>query len=311
MDKSYLLLDIGGSFVKYAVSDAEHHFAANGSLPTPATLEGLLQAIGSIYASCGCVPDGVSVSLPGIIDCGRGLCITGGSLAYNIEQPLAELISRCCGGVPVAIENDAKCAALAEIWRGNLQGHKTAIVIVFGTGVGGSIITNGEVLGGARFAAGELSFICTEPEQFGNAAVHMGESCSTKGLVAQMEEAMGCPPGTLNGEDVFYEVESGESKAAVAFEQFCNRVAIQLFNLSMALAPTRICVGGGISRNPLLVVSLRTAMDALYARLPDSFLPQQLTRPEILPCRFYNDSNLIGALRHFLVAKTQDFVVSI
>ncbi len=61
--------------------------------------------------------------------------------------------------IPVAVINDGKASALAENWLGSLKDMKNCAAITLGTGVEGGIIVNGQLLNGAHFQAGELSFL--------------------------------------------------------------------------------------------------------------------------------------------------------
>ena len=63
--------------------------------------------------------------------------------------------------VKVAVENDGKCGALAEAWKGALAGVKDGAVLVLGSGIGGGVIVNGKVHRGYNFTAGEFSFLLT------------------------------------------------------------------------------------------------------------------------------------------------------
>lgn len=109
--------------------------------------------------------------MPGTIDHQSGFIYQGGALQYNNGTEFAkELYEKL--GVPVTIENDARCAALAEIWQGKLQGVENGLVLVIGTGLGGAIVKNGVIYRGTHLYAGELSLLFTKNrEQYGDKAV--------------------------------------------------------------------------------------------------------------------------------------------
>ena len=83
--------------------------------------------------------EGIAVSMPGMLDSRKGYCVTGGMLAYFSEVPVVQLLEQRYK-LPVTIENDGKCAALAEKWKGSLKDCRNGAVVVLGTGVGGGII---------------------------------------------------------------------------------------------------------------------------------------------------------------------------
>lgn len=78
---------------------------------------------------------------------------TGGSLFCISNVNIVEILEQRVG-IPVTVENDAKCAALAEIWQGSLKECQNAVVVVCGTAVGGAVICNREIVSGKNFMAG-------------------------------------------------------------------------------------------------------------------------------------------------------------
>ena len=144
--ENYLVIDGGGTFTKYALMDENAAILEKNKVPTPGykdhkkedyyrMLDGIAEQYRDRIA-------GIAMSLPGMLDSERGYCVTAGYLAYLSESPVAEeLESRY--GFPVSIENDGKCAALAEFWQGSLKGCRNGAVVVLGSGVGGGLILNG------------------------------------------------------------------------------------------------------------------------------------------------------------------------
>ena len=161
--KQYLLIDIGGTFIKYSLTDAHAQKVSGGKVPTPLTgMDDLLAAIEGFAAPWKGQFEGCAVSMPGRIDTKRGIAHTGGILSgFMWEQPFAALLEQQLG-VPVTIANDGKCAAAAEAWTGSLAGVDNGLVLVLGTGIGGGIILNGKVYMGSHSAAGEVSNLVTE-----------------------------------------------------------------------------------------------------------------------------------------------------
>ena len=74
--------------------------------------------------------------------------------ATNINKNRGQLVRERCG-CRVTLENDGKAAAIAELRAGALQGCCNAAVFIIGTGVGGGIIANGQLVRGVHFTAGE------------------------------------------------------------------------------------------------------------------------------------------------------------
>lgn len=156
--QQYLVLDIGGTFVKYAVMTRDGQFVCQGKVPAVcdgqeamlASLEQVREAVeGNDY-------EGVAISMPGRIDTARGIAHTGGAFGWVHDYPAAERYGAVFGK-PATIANDGKCAAYAESWLGALSDVDSGAAIVLGTGIGGGIVLNGKVWMGAKGGAGELS----------------------------------------------------------------------------------------------------------------------------------------------------------
>ena len=158
--RKILTIDVGGTFIKYALVTGIRSFKIGGKnkIPTPKKDHAtFMETLTEIFNACS-EAEGIAVAMPGLIDTERGVCISSGALNFSNGHCIAEELQNMCG-VPVTIENDANCAALAEIRSGSLAGVKDAIVLVFGTAVGGAIIRNKELYRGAHFCAGEVSFM--------------------------------------------------------------------------------------------------------------------------------------------------------
>ena len=114
-----LAFDVGGSSVKYAVVQEDGTVEDKGSFKTPSDLEGFYEGLRQTKAKLekGHAFSGAAFSMPGAVDDARG--VIGGSSAipyihdFDIKSALADVL-----GLPVAMENDANCAALGETWIG-------------------------------------------------------------------------------------------------------------------------------------------------------------------------------------------------
>ena len=105
--KKYLVLDVGGSAIKYAVMDAEKNIYERGKVPTPLDcLDSFVNSVQSLYNTYSDV-SGIAMSMPGRIDPNKGYCYTGGALAYNHDINMAGLLSERWG-VRGTIGNDGR-----------------------------------------------------------------------------------------------------------------------------------------------------------------------------------------------------------
>lgn len=287
------VLDIGGSSIKYGQMDESLEVQNRGKVKTPLEgMEELFAALDEVWENVGSGMDGLTISMPGVIDSVRGYALSGGALTYLNEREFAkELKDRY--QVPVWIGNDAKCAGVAEVGYGALKGVDTGIAIILGTGIGGCLILNGEVYFGKHFSAGEVSFLHTDYHRPYGGEEWWAAINGSKGLLAFVQRCRGSSE-SFSGEEIFAMAKDGNEAVLEAISQFSEAVAVQLFNMQCICDAEKVAIGGGISAQPLLLEKINQKFDELY----DEF-PYPIYRPEIVPCRFRNDANLIGAYYQF------------
>ena len=291
---SILAIDIGGTFIKYALMGKDAVILSRGKIPTPK--EGrkeLVETIGRLYDD---LPDveGIAVSMPGIIDSENGYCVMGGALEYNDDFFFRQVLHERCP-VRIVIENDAKCAAMAEAGMGALKDVSDGLVLIFGTMIGGGIIHDHKLLRGRHFSAGEVSYIIPHAERKVSYENVWGNCSGTPRLCRLYAQKKGLDPSEVDGLRVFQGVKAGEKEAVESLDLFTRTIAVQIFNLQTVLDPERIAIGGGISEQPALVEYIERHLDRLY-----SDCPYRIPRAEIVTCRFRNDANLYGALQSYL-----------
>lgn len=286
---SILALDAGGTFIKWASADG-YQLTEKGKVPTPREcLDDFIACIEELFHAG--EYEGIAVSLPGTVNPETGLVVQGGALQYNNNVNLAELLESRCN-VPVSIENDARCAALAEAENGALKEEEFGLVIVVGTGIGSALVHKGEILRGCHNYAGELSMaLCAGAKEISFSTL-FGVQCGMEGFTRTFREELADP--SLTGEDFMAMVSCGHEKATELFESYCKNFAGVLFTLQFAWDPGKIVIGGGISADPLFVQGIRKQYEQLFAQFPFS-----VRCAEITASRQGNDANLLGALVNY------------
>ena len=300
-----MVFDVGGTEIKYSVMDDSMNYYESGSVPTPSdSQEHFLETMAEIYRPHRDEVDGIALSLPGFIDAEHGVVKGGGapSIIYNIGTPVGPRLAEKCG-CKVWIENDGKAAAIAELQRGVLKGCCNAAVFIIGTGVGGGIIANGQLVRGVHFTAGEYSFVNTNAEAWDAPDQNMACQCSTSNLLKWYRARKALPEDApLDGRSFFAAANAGEPEALEVLRRFCHAVAVQIYNLTVLLDVEKVAIGGGISKQPLLLETLRRVYDGLFASRGDSPYMKGLPRCQIVPCAFSSEANQVGALYAYLQA---------
>lgn len=288
--RTYLTLDVGGSAIKYALIQEDLKIIEKSSVLTPMdTLENFVETIGQIYDEYASQISGMAISMPGIIDPEAGYSYTGGALRYIEKLETVKILRQRCP-IRITIGNDAKCAANAEIGFGNLQDIQDGAVVILGTGIGGCLIKDHQVHTGRHFSAGEFSFIKTNAKD----PVSWDWAWSTRngiqGLLERVQEQLETDK-KYTGIEIFEMANQGDEKVIAGINQFALETALQIFNVHIIFDCEKVAIGGGISAQPLLIELIQKNLDTIFDNL--GF---EVARPEIVPCRFRNDANLIGAL---------------
>lgn len=297
----YLVFDWGGTELKYALMNEQSEILEKDKVPSPsreASKEEFLSVIDSIVDLYRERISGIAISSPGIIDPVQGIIHVVAVFPYLNECNIkCEFEDRY--RVPVSIENDGKSAALSELWKGNLSGCMDGAVMLIGTGIGGGIIIDGKLHRGKDFAAGEFSMVCTDighPDRKESYWADLGY----RGLFRRLSAISGEDVSEMNGFGFFERVEKKDSAACAALKEYTDAMALTLFSLNMLLNLECICIGGGISKQPVLMESLQRSIDEMPSCNPDMKNGLKLPMPVVKTCAFYNDANLIGALYHHL-----------
>ena len=136
---------------------------------TPDTLDAIIDtitdAVGTLRANAAnaneAVIDALGVGAAGMVD-RDGVIHYSPNVPAFIGAPVKARLEAALG-FPVAVDNDANVAALAEVVHGAARGHSDALVITLGTGVGGGIVSRGKVLRGAHGFGGEVGHFQIDP----------------------------------------------------------------------------------------------------------------------------------------------------
>jgi len=293
--RKILTIDVGGTFIKFAVMSGADAFeiTAQGKVPTPKKnhaefMDGLAEIFNAHNGA-----EGIALSMPGLIDTEAGVCISSGALNFCNGHNIAEELRQMCG-VPVTVENDANCAAIAEIQSGALADVNNAFVLVFGTAVGGAFVCNRKVYRGAHHCAGEVSYTLKSSTSIMAEENFYATEISASALQKMCAKVLELPPDDVTGEMVFGLINENDA-ILQTFHRFAHAVAVKIFNLQMLFDPERFALGGGISAQQVFIDAVRDKLDELCDNAPD-YLPP----PKVVACKYHNDANLFGALYRYL-----------
>ena len=158
--KEYLAFDVGGTSVKYALCNEEGEVSSASKFKTPDTLDQMYLEMEKVVHNYPNV-EGIALSMPGAVDSDGGIIYGSSAINYihgpNIKEDLQNRFHK-----PVELENDANCAALAEVWKGVAKEESDCCFIVSGTGIGGAVIKDKHVHHGNALHGGEFGYTTKE-----------------------------------------------------------------------------------------------------------------------------------------------------
>lgn len=200
---------------------------------------------------------GVGIGVPGPVDAEGTIYKTanlGWDTVFNIPEAFREYLD-----LPVMAGNDANVAALGEMWQGGGKGYKDLVVVTLGTGVGGGIICNGQMVTGAKGAGGEIGHIHVEDNETEECGCHnigcLEQYSSATGIVrlakkrlAQDETPSVLRDRELSAKAVFDAVKFGDALAIEVAERFGEYLGKGLAAVAGVVNPRAFVIGGGVSK---------------------------------------------------------------
>jgi glucokinase len=204
--------------------------------------------------------------------------------------------------VPVFIANDARCATLGEYVFGAGRGTKNFALLTLGTGIGGGIVAEGELLLGHQMGAGEFGHHTIRPESgfvCGCGRIGCFEAqCSGTGLIRHaLALAPSFPRSTLldvprekmGSKSIRKAAQAGDGHALAAWNNWIDDLALGLTNVISFVNPELIAMGGGVSSaGDFMLDAVRTLVDARTTTVPKG-------TTKIIRAVLGNDAGAVGA----------------
>jgi glucokinase len=246
---------------------------------------------------------GIGIGIAGAIDMKRGRMINSPNIPDLNGFGIREFIQKRMSS-PIAIENDANAFALGEGWVGAAKGSKDYCGITLGTGVGGGIVINGEILHGSGGMASEVGHMVIDPE--GPLCGCGGKGCleiyaSATGIRRMALEAIEKGKGgeilkraggkveEITSEKVFEAAQSGDKAAQKIFNEMGRFLGLGLVNLIHLFDPEKIVIGGKASR--AWDSFIKTTMEVVTERAMEG----SREKVKIVQAKCGDDAGILGA----------------
>ncbi len=278
--KDILVIDIGGSSIKYTSFNQQGVISQINTFAVPETFNQLKNKIVNLFFEGNY--EGISIASPGSIDSktGKGYGLSaidyipcGGNLKKELEKEL---------NISVTIENDANCAGLSEVYYS--ENTNSLAYIVLGSGVGGCLINDGKIITGSSFFGGEFGYI---PYKDSTISGYGGMI----GLSNQVSES----GQLISGKDIFENYERGVSKYVHAVTEYYLSLAFLISVLKYTTNPEKIIFSGAITNREEFLEELQIAVN----KFSDEKEEIDLRDVKLEIGRFSSNANLYGAFAHY------------
>ena len=311
-DKKIIGIDLGGTSVKFAVVSTEGSLLNQWSIPTDISDHGshiTPSIIGSVlsfmnehgYTSKDFI--GIGMGSPGTVDRHAGTVIGAYNLNWDQLQPVREQIETATG-IPFFIDNDANVAALGEQWIGAGHNEPNVVFVTLGTGVGGGVIMNNQLLHGAKGAAGEIGHMTVDRKGYACTCGKLGcleTVASATGVVRVARDRADTYPDSSPLKDqikagdlvdtkrIMDAAKEGDAFAVSVVDEVSDYLGLACGNIANLLNPSTIVIGGGVSKAGEFLADKIRERFKLYA------FPTIREDTHIRIAELGNDAGVIGA----------------
>ncbi|CAI3697917.1 ROK family protein [Clostridium neonatale] len=299
MEKFNLGIDIGGTFIKYALMDKQYRIKDKWKIETIKydTADEFYDYICSNIKLIDEI-DVIGISAPGLIDKDsnvKSYAAPNVAIMYgtNINDEIKKRTHKKVSSI-----NDAKSAGLCEFEIGNAKGSKSSAFLIIGTGTGGCICDENGVVYGKDAFAGEFHNMPFVNDAIGGLA-KMGDYASMTGLINIYNSKVDMGDQVQYGYEVCKKYLDGNKTAELSVDEWIINIVAQLIVITVFYNPEVICIGGGISEEDWFINKVKEQ----YKKTCIEYLEADFITTKIDRCKYNNDANILGAIINASIKK--------
>jgi fructokinase len=289
-------VDFGGTKIEAAALNAEGAFLARIRAPNPGSYDAALRTVQELVQQAEAMAGArgtVGIGTPGSISPRTRLMRNANSVWLNGRDLYADLSAALKR--PVRIANDANCLALSEVVDGAAAGSKVAFAVVLGTGCGGGLVINQQLVEGANGIGGEWGHIPL-PNPQGDEQTAPLCWCGHHGCLEMWISGSGLERDYQSthgkkraAEEVIGLMREGDEQARASFHRYSDRLARALATVCNIVDPDTIVFGGGLSNVSELFTALRASIG--------SYVFSDTWATKLVAARWGDSSGVRGAAR--------------
>ncbi len=273
-------IDIGGTAIKCGVfkHDKLEQTQEHPSLSALGS-EALVQQVIAIIEQYQGIK-GIAVATAGQVNVPKGeIAYAGktipGYTGYALRKKLESHF-----GVPVYIENDVNCAIYSEVEFGEIVDDDWYVGLTIGTGIGGAVIANKEIVSGSYYSIGEFGYLPIKNKPFETIA-------STSSLILQAQQI-----DTTIHDGVTLISKLDDPRVKAVFDAWVDNLVEGLKVITICFNPKKMIIGGGIlNARETVYESIKQAFERI------DFPP--FIKTQLVPTTYYNDAGMVGAYALF------------
>lgn len=310
MEKKCIGIDVGGTTVKLGLFETTGTVLHKWEVPTRKE-EGGKYILEDVAASIKQVLAEQNIDMEDVVGAGMGVpgpvmpdgyvevCVNLGWRDKNPQRELSALLE----GLPVKSGNDANVAALGEMWQGGGKGYTDIVMVTLGTGVGGGVIIDEQIIAGKHGLGGEIGHMHIRDEETEHCNCG-GVGCveqvaSATGIAREARRAMAASDApsamrkygdTISAKNVLDEAKAGDEMALQVMETVGHYLGLALAQVSVTVDPEIFVIGGGVSRAGQFLI------DMIWKHY-DHFTPISDNKAKIGLAELGNDAGIYGAAR--------------
>lgn len=261
-NSSYAIgLDIGGTKIMLAITNMYGEIIYKEKFKTTSDVQKVVSLVYESLLKSKVDKEKVialGVGVPSATNSKEGIVIDAPALKwsnFNLRKKLEDHFN-----FPVFIDNDVNCAALGEKWKGSGRNITNMFFIAIGTGVGSAIISNGELIRGFNFEAGEIAYNVSELDVKRGLRNKVGEF----GVFESKVSGTSLHRNGYSSSEIFKEYAKGNEEVFPVINNFILQLSINISNAINLLNPETVIIGGGVSESlDLIIDEIQEKVDTL------------------------------------------------
>lgn len=307
----YVGIDLGGTNIAAGIVDESGNIVEGKSVPTKKErdfseiIKDMAMLVTGMIDKTGIsLKDikGIGIGSPGTPNSKEGIIVYSNNIKVRNAPICTEMAKHI--GLPVYLDNDANCAALAESYFGAAKGAKYSITITLGTGIGSGVILNKKIYSGFNFSAAELGHTllimdgeecscgrrgCWEAYASATALIRQTREAVSKNMESYIYKLVDGDLNRINAKTAFDAADYGDETARKVVNQYIKYLAEGMINVINSFQPEILVIGGGISKQGDNLVN------PLKKIIRKNIFCKEVSQTEIKIAQLGNDAGIVGA----------------